>query len=60
MANSGKGAIDEDRLLACVDKMLDEQPQNRAAILRRLKEQNPALYTAWLLRTAAVPSGRVA
>jgi hypothetical protein len=47
--------IDSSRLLVCVDRMLEQQPDQRAAILRRLRELQPELYTLWLMRAAAAP-----
>lgn len=54
-----KGGVNESHLLARIDKMLDERPSERASILRRLREQSPQLYSAWLMRTAAVPTDSV-
>jgi hypothetical protein len=49
------GQIASGRLLACVDRMLDERPEQRAAILRRLRDIQPELYALWLMRAAASP-----
>lgn len=56
MQGLGKaGEIDSERLLFCVDRMLEDQPDQRAAILRRLRDIQPELYALWLMRTAAAP-----
>jgi hypothetical protein len=49
------GQITSGRLLACVDRMLAERPEQRASILRRLRETQPELYALWLMRAAAAP-----
>jgi hypothetical protein len=45
-------AFDPLVVLERVDAMLLEKPDDRASVLRRLREMSPQIYQQWLLRTA--------
>lgn len=47
---------DNSQILARIDQLLEQQPNARATILKRLKEAKPELYTLWLMRTISKPA----
>jgi hypothetical protein len=49
-------SLDPDKLSAALDRMLEERPSERAALLKHFRTIAPELYSAWLNYAASTGS----
>ena len=48
--------LDPDKLTTALDRMLEERPSERAALLKHFRAIAPELYSAWLNYAASTGS----
>jgi hypothetical protein len=46
-------SLDNEKLAAALDKMLEERPSERTALLKHFRTIAPDLYSAWLTYAAS-------